>query len=213
MDWELDPNRCLEPTEFMDFRHEVVVSCVDRLDLAGLKPKERAVRAFNFVRDQVPYEFFAKVNRYEYVASHILKIKKGFCVQKAMLLATLGRAAGIPSALVVADLRDYTMPQRLVCALGSNVLESHAVTAFHLDGRWVLACPALSPDVVERRGLRLVEFTGEEDALLHSTTASGERHAEYARWRGIHADLPFDMIVSDYRKVYDHIVAKVQQET
>lgn len=105
MNWDLDPSACLEPTDFVNADHPAIVDCVGRLELARRTPVERAVRLFEFVRDDVEYEFAAKLKREEYVASYVLAEGKGFCVQKSVLLCALARAAAIPTALVMSDLR------------------------------------------------------------------------------------------------------------
>ena len=199
MNWNLDPAACLGPTEFFDSEHPAIQDCVNRLGLAGRGPKEKAVRVFEFVRNRITYEFQVRFGRDEYVASFILADGKGFCVRKAVLLCTLGRAVGIPTAIVMADLRDYTMPTRIVEEFGTDTLPYHGLTAFHLDGGWVRADATLSPELVRRKGYRLVEFNGKDEALLLATTLSGEPHVEYTGWRGIYADLPYDEIMAEFR--------------
>jgi transglutaminase-like putative cysteine protease len=169
---------------------------MERLDVSGLVPVERAARVFEFVRDEITYDFLAKLKREEYEASYTLRVGQGFCTQKAVLLAALGRGAGIPTALVLTDLRDNSLPERVVRAMGgSNLFEYHGLVAFHLGGRWVKADATLSPDVVRRRRYRPVEFNGRQDALLAATTLEGKPHIRYESVRGVYADLPFDEMV------------------
>jgi transglutaminase-like putative cysteine protease len=191
MKFELDPSLCIAPTEFIESEHPAIRACVDSLDVMGLSEHERAVRLFEFVRDHIEYEFCAKTHRHEYLASFILADGKGFCVQKAVLLCALGRAAGLATGIVMADLRDHTFPPRIVEVMRTDTLEYHGLTAFYLDGRWLRADATLSPELVTRKGYRLVEFNGREEALLSETTADGGPHVEYVQWRGIYADLPY----------------------
>ncbi|HEO69976.1 MAG TPA: transglutaminase family protein, partial [Candidatus Hydrogenedentes bacterium] len=131
---DLDPLDCLEPTGFMNFEHPDIQACLAGLHVEGLTAKDKAVRLFNFVRDGIEYEFLAKLERHEYAASHVLALGRGFCVQKAVLLCALGRAAGLPTAIVMTDLRDRTLPARVVEAIGTDTLLYHGLTAFYLGG-------------------------------------------------------------------------------
>ena len=190
-----EPGACLEPTAFLDFDHPRVQARFRELDVMGMSPPARAVRLFEFVRDKVTYEFRAKIWRDEYPASYTLNVGCGFCTQKAVVLAALGRAARIPTALVLADLRDRSLPERIVKAMKNDILEYHGFVAFHLDGRWVHADATLSPDVVKRKQYRLVEFDGQHDALLAPTTLDGSPHVEYVGFHGVYTDLPADEIL------------------
>ena len=190
-----DPAECLKPTAFLDSDHPSIRACVERLIAPDATPRETAVRVFEFVRDSIQYEFFAKLTREEYVASYILEKGRGFCIQKGVLLCTLARAAGVPAALVFHDLRDHSFSPKVRQAVGGNVMSYHGIAAFHLDGRWLQADAALSPDVITRKGYRPVVFDGTSDALLAPTTLAGEPHAEYINFHGGFADLPMDMIM------------------
>ncbi len=199
-----DPSGCLKPTRFLNCDHPALKECVEKLDVMRLPYPERASRLFYFVRDDIQYEFRAKLSADEYVASYTLEVGCGFCTQKAVLLAALGRAAAIPTAIALADLCDRSLPQRIVKAMRTNRLEYHGFTAFHLGGRWLHADATLSPSVVKRRHYRSVKFDGHEDAFLAPTTLRGDPHVEYEVVRGIYADLPFE-------EMYPVFVARFQE--
>lgn len=205
MKFDLDPASCLGATEFFEIEHPAVSACVAALDADGAAPNEQAVKAFEFVRDRITYEFRAKLTREEYHASYILRVGKGFCTQKATLLCALGRAMGIPSALVMTDLRDHTFPDHVLEALGTDTLAYHGIAAFHLDGRWLCADATLSPELCARRGYRLSQFDGRENGLLPAETLAGAPHVEYVRWRGIYADLPFEEMLASFRE-FEHLI-------
>ncbi len=201
----LAPEACLEPTPFIDARHPAILDALARLGLEGAPPGERAAAVFAFVRDEVSYEFMAKFTREEYVASHVLSTGRGFCVQKSVLACALGRAAGVPTALVLTDMRDHSLPARMARALGTDVMYQHGLNAFHLGGAWLLADGVFSPDLVSRRAYRPVLFDGTADALLSPTTLSGRPHIEYTAFHGIHADLPFDAMMDEFRRGYSRV--------
>ncbi|MGE3737208.1 MAG: transglutaminase, partial [Blastocatellales bacterium] len=112
------------------------------------------------------------------------------------------RAAGIPTALVLTDLRDYTLSPRIREMLGTDIMHHHGLNAFYLDGRWLKADASLSPDIMQRKGYRLVEFNGQQDALLAPTTLAGQPHAEYLVFHGLYDDLPYEQIMAAFRAAY-----------
>lgn len=189
-----DVEACLAPTETINARHPGIVACARFLGLAGLAPRERAARVFEFVRDKIDYVFLPAHARRAYVASSVLQAGRGFCVQKAILLCALGRAAELPTALVLSDLRDATLPEALARALGTSTLYHHGLNAFQLDGRWLLADASLPLTLCERRRYRSVCFDGTADALISPTTLAGRPHAIYEKIHGAYPDLPWEQM-------------------
>jgi len=201
---KLDAETCLQPTDIIDADHPAIVQCLASLGIAGLSPSDRARALFEYVRDEVRYEFMAKLTREEYIASRVLTDRKGFCVQKAILLCALGRAADIPTALVLSDLRDHTLPTKIVSAIGTDVMHHHGLNAFYLDGQWVKVDASLSSELAKKKGCRLVEFDASGDALQATTTLAGEPHCEYLRFHGLFADLPFQQMMSAFFHAYQN---------
>lgn len=190
-DRSLDPLVCLGPTAFIDTGTAAIVDTARTL-ARGASPVERAVAIFRFVRDELEYRF----------QSTILGQRGGFCVQKAIVAAALGRAAGIPTSLVLSDLRDRSLPSRVVAALGTDIMFHHGLTGFHLEGAWRIADASLSPALVTRKDYRVVDFTGHDDAVQSSTTVDGRPHAEYLRIHGLYADLPFEQMIAAFQAGY-----------
>lgn len=202
LDRSLDPRECLEPTQYVESDSAAVVALAERIAGGEANPRDRAIRLFEHVRDSIRYEFRAKLSRDEYRASRVLSEGRGFCVQKSVLLCALLRAAGIPAALVLCDLKDHTLPPRIVEAMGTDVMFHHGLDAIHLDGHWLLADASLSPDVVERKRYRRVELDGTNDALFPTTTLEGAPHAEIVRFHGMYADLPFEQMMAAFMTGY-----------
>jgi transglutaminase-like putative cysteine protease len=199
---ELD--RFLEPTTFVDAHHPSIVACVESLKLQDAPPAEKARRIFRFVRDEIRYEFMAKLTREEYVASNVLADGKGFCVQKAVLLAALARSAGVPAALVLCDMKDHTLSAKLVSAIGTNVMHHHGLSALHLAGTWVRVDASLTPAVLEKKRTPTVLFDGEHDALLSPVTDAGAPHVDYVTIHGSYDDLPFEQMIAAFADAYRH---------
>lgn len=191
------PETCLAATEHIDSDSRVVRESLQRLDINDLDEVERASRLFNFVRDEIDYEFTVRLKPDDYVASQILSDGRGFCVRKAIALCALGRAAGIPSALAYSDLLDHTLPESVVQAMGTNCIHHHGLAAFFLDGRWVKFDASIPSRYAAKRGLRSVEFDGQQDALQAPLTRDGDAHVEYVCWHGLFNDFDFPKLMSN----------------
>lgn len=201
---DLDPATCLSATTFIDCEHPAIVAAARAFDVET-DPVARAVAAFEFVQDGVEYEFMAHSDPQEYVASHVLAQQRGFCIPKAVLLCALGRALGVPTALVLSDLTDHTLPPRITDVMGTNTMYQHGLNAFHLDGQWVLADASLSAGIVNRKRYRPIAFDGASDALHSSTRLDGTPHAHYSAFHGLYPDLPYDEVMTALAIRYAHV--------
>lgn len=197
-----DPANHLHETSYLTTKAPEVIEILDQIRVGALSQTERAIALFSFVRDQITFEFLPKQHQYMYKATHILEVGRGFCVQKATLLTTLGRAAGIPTALVFTDLRDQSLSPLAQQVIGTDILTYHGLAAFFLDGRWVKVDPTFSPEITKKKRYLPVEFDGTLDALIHPTTATGSPHAEYLRWHGYFQDLPFEAMIAAFTRTY-----------
>lgn len=197
-----DPSDCLGSTSFIDSDSPSIVACLDEIGIKKSSAEQRAVEVFEYVRDEIEYEFGIRHTPEEFAASFTLKDGKGFCVRKAVLLCALGRAAGIPSAIILSDMRDRSLSPRVRDSLGTDVMYHHGLTAMFLNGRWLRVDASLSPDIYIRKAYRPVVFDGISDALQADTTLSGDPHAEYLEFHGIYADLPYEQMMSAYVKKY-----------
>lgn len=156
---------------------------------------ESVKRLFEWVRDEIAYEMSPEVDsRDVWRATRTLERGYGFCQQKAVLLASLLRARGIPAGIVVQDLLDHKIPPHYVAFIGHQRLEVHGLTCAYLDGRWVLLDATLPRRLCEKKRYRLVEFDGERDATLPATDLGGESHFELVDELGIWPDLPDEIV-------------------
>ena len=193
----------LNPTDTIDSESETIVRTAGQLTAGCSTDSEKAVKLFYFVRDSIPYNvYMISMFREDFVATTVLERGKGYCVQKAVLLAALGRAAGIPTRLAFASIRNHRTPARFVEKLGTNVFPRHGYDQFLLDGRWVSVAATFDRALCEKNGLRTVEFDGVNDAILPPADASGNPYIEYVEKYGYDADLPLDWIVSEISRVW-----------
>ncbi|HQO01619.1 MAG TPA: transglutaminase family protein [Spirochaetota bacterium] len=185
----------LQPTYYIDCDNEQITHMAGYLTSGCSSMKEKAVRLFYYVRDEIPYNLYMiSVFSEDFIASRVLQWGKGYCVQKAVLLAALGRASGIPSRLSFAAIRNHTIPENIRALTGDNIFPRHGYNEFLIDGTWVSAAATFDRALCGKRGLPAVEFNGVENAYLPSTDAGGNPYIEYVEKYGHYADLPFDWI-------------------
>ncbi|MCD6570843.1 MAG: transglutaminase domain-containing protein, partial [Deltaproteobacteria bacterium] len=163
---------------------------------------QKARKLFYFVRDSIAYSLYMiSVFKEDFIASRVLEWGKGYCVQKAVLLTALGRAAKIPTRLTFARIRNHKVPHKIIQMTGTNVFPRHGYTQFFLDDKWVSLAPTFDKGLCEKNGLPTVEWDGKGDAMLPQRDLQGRPYIEYLERFGPHSDLPFDWIAEKISKV------------
>ena len=196
------PTDCLAPTRFLESDAPEIVELAGSLTRAT--PSETATALFDWVRDEVRYDPWTAMDPPEqYRATAILARRRGYCVQKAVLLAALARAAGIPTRLGFADVRNHKTPEHMRQMMGTDLFVFHGFVEFWLDERWLKAAPTFDREATRRAGALLVELDGTGDAVLHPVDPEGHPHIEYLRSRGAYADLPLEEIRRTFVEVYE----------
>lgn len=186
----------LSPSPYFDFDKPPVRDASRRLIQDLATNREKAVRIFYWVRDGIRYTIYGKRSLPEHFrASYVLSAAEGYCVQKAILLVAMARAASIPARLRFAAIRNHLMPPELLEKRGTNFFAYHGYTDLYLEGSWIKASPTFDLVCSKNKGLRPVEFDGEHDAMLPFDTLDGKRHIEYVEDRGVFEDVPFDAIM------------------
>jgi len=185
----------LRSTETIDCDNGAVRETANRLTGGLLTEGERARALFYFVRDEVHYNVYMISTFIEdFRASTVLKRGKGYCVQKAVLLAALARAAGIPSRLIFAKIRNHKVPASLHAQTGIDHFPSHGYTQLFLKGRWVSVTPSFDKELCEKAGVPAGDFDGEHDATLSAVDLAGNPYIEYLEKYEPQADLPFEWL-------------------
>jgi len=196
---------CLTPTRTIESDHPTVVGLASDL-CAGIETAdERAVRLFEYVRDEIRYTVhvdFADIEAYRATAT--LRRGEGFCVPKSILLVALLRSQGIPARLHFADLRNRLVPDDLRELMGTDIFYFHGYVELFLDGQWLKVTPSFDPVTCQRRGIVPSIFDGRSDALLSPTDVGGRPQFEYLRDRGTRDDLPFEEVLSTLYRRYPH---------
>lgn len=200
-----DPNLApfLTSTETIESNHESIVRTATKLTEGCSTNAEKATALFYFVRDSIPYNLFMiSVFIEDFRASRILEWGKGYCVQKAVLLAALGRAADIPSRLLFAQIRNHRIPPHIVQRTGTTIFPRHGYNQFFIDGKWISTAATFNKGLCEKNGLPTVEFDGKHDALLPDKDLNGNPYIEYVETFPPEADLPFEWIAQKLSTIW-----------
>ncbi|SPD75289.1 Transglutaminase-like protein [uncultured Desulfobacterium sp.] len=202
---EKDPDTYLKPTFTIESDHEKIVRAAHDLTRGCKSNDEKAVRLFYFVRDSIAYNLYMiSLFVEDYKASRVLEWKEGNCVQKAVLFTSLARAAGIPSRLVFAMIRNHRVPDHVYKKIGTNIFYRHGYNQFFLSGRWVSVAATFDKHTCNKNGVPVVEFDGKNDATLPEKDLKGMPCIEYIEKFPAFDDLPFEWI---YETIADKTTA------
>jgi transglutaminase-like putative cysteine protease len=183
------------PTKAIDSDNEAIIEKAVQLTSHCGNDCEKAVALFYFVRDSIHYNVYMISTFFEdFIASTVLANGKGYCVQKAVLLAALARVASIPSRLIFARIKNHKAPWELIAQTGLDVFPSHGYTQLFLGGKWINVTPAFDRELCEKSGVPAVEFDGIHDASLAANDLSGKPYVEYIEKYEPQADLPFEWL-------------------
>jgi transglutaminase-like putative cysteine protease len=193
----------LEPTPILNSDHSRVAGFANEAIGDSVNPIDKAVRLYYAVRDGIVYDpYYPFYLPEHYRASNILEIGRGYCVCKAALLCTVGRAAGIPSRIGFATVRSHLATTNLIEYLGSDLFVYHGFTEFYLEGKWVKATPAFNKELCRRHKVAPLEFDGREDSLFQEYDTENKRYMEYLTYHGTYSDVPVDRILEAWYETY-----------
>jgi len=185
----------LRPTPTIDADNKHIIEAARRITAGCSSDGQKAVKLFYFVRDEIRYNvYMISVFIADFRASRILEWGKGYCVQKAVLLAALGRASGIPTRLVFAKIQNHKLPAHLLEMTGTNIFPRHGYNQFFLGGKWVSAAATFDKELCTKNGLPTVEFNGRSNAVLPEKDLKGGPFIEYVEKFTPREDLPFEWI-------------------
>jgi transglutaminase-like putative cysteine protease len=201
----------LAPTWFIDSDADEVGDFARTTVGSADEPVERAVALFHAVRDGIRYDpYHISYEREAFRASSVVRSSGNWCVPKSVLLAASARHVGIPARLGFADVRNHLTSEKLSATMGTDLFAWHGYAELLLPDpegrsgelRWFKLSTAFNIELCDRFGVKVLEFDGTDDALMHPYDQAGNRHMEYVRQRGSYDDLPFDRILSDFAEIY-----------
>ncbi len=195
----------LAPTFFIDADHPDITAYTKKHIENAKDDIEKAVSLYYAVRDGWRYSPYNINLRHEaMVASNIMTRESAYCVEKSCVLAAVARAAGIPSRLGFANVRNHIGTERIEKFLKTDVLVFHGYTELYLDGKWVKSTPAFNKGLCDKLGVAPLEFNGKEDSIFQEFDRNGGDFMEYLHDYGVFHDVPHDMFVMELKSHYPH---------
>ncbi len=193
----------LKATPTFDCDNEAIREKARTVTKGQRKAADKAKSLFYFVRDEIKFFPYLPLDILEsYRASRNLGVGGGMCIQKAVLLATLARAVGIPARVHFVDIRNYRATDNIRDALGTNLFPYHGFDELYIDRNWVKATPTFELKVCQEHRLFHVEFDGKHDAMLPPRDLDGNPHIEYLQDHGCYENVPLDEIYNAWSKAY-----------
>ncbi len=196
----------LRPTEFLDSDHTLVREFAERHTAGQADDVNKAVALYYAVRDGFQYDpYVLDLRRPSLKASALLAKSRGYCVEKAVLLAASARAVGIPSRLSFYIVRNHIATDRLAKALERDYLVFHGAAEMYLEDQWIKATPAFNRRLCEFLGVEPIDFDGRSDAIFQQYDRDGNVFMEYLHDYGAFDDMPYEMFLDELEKHYPHL--------
>ena len=201
----------LSPTPHIDCDSTIIKAYVKKKTVGLSKATDKAIALFQSVRDDVLYDpYYYDLNPEAMKGSAILSKGRGYCVAKALVYTTATRAAGIPSRLGFADVKNHLSTQRLRELMGTDLFVYHGYSEIHLKGRWIKVTPTFNASLCQKFGVLPLQFDGENHCLFHPFDAKGKKHMEYVKDRGPYDDVPVTEIIEASCKAYPKLFAQLE---
>ncbi len=204
----------LRPGIFIDSDHPDVVAYAEKITMGIQENTLQAIRLYYAIRDGFKYfPYNIDLNPRALKASALLKKNRGYCIEKANLLAAATRALGIPARLGFAIVRNHIGTEKLEKILRTDKLVFHGYTELFLEGKWVKATPAFDAALCERMGVHPLEFDGKTDSIFQESDRSGGRFMEYIHDYGNFPDIPYSKMIEEFRKHYPHLFEDLEKNS
>ncbi len=201
----------LQPTEFLDFDQESVREFAEKNIVGAKNETEKAIALYRAVRDGFQYNpYILDLRREGLKASNLLSRNRGYCVEKAVLLAAAARAVNVPSRLSFYIVRNHIATERLERALKKNYLVFHGAAEVFLNGNWLKTTPAFNAGLCKYLGVAPLEFDGTRDSIFQEYDHQGNVFMEYLHEYGAFGDLPYEMYLEELGRHYPHIFGNAQ---
>lgn len=198
---QLSETEALTPGAFIDSDASAIVDAAHAHRRATQAETARAL--YLFTRDGIRYDPYVDYTDPDtYRASAVLKKGSGYCVGKASLFAALCRAAGIPAALGLADVRNHLATPELLARVGTDIFHYHGFAAVKPGSEWLKVSPTFNAELCAKLGVGVLEFDGTQDALLQPHDARGRQFMAYLADHGQFQDVPFVPLLEEMTRLY-----------
>lgn len=199
-------DKYLESAFFINSDHPDVIRYAKETVEDETDSLKNVLKLYYRIRDDFKYfPYNIDLNPDALRASELLKKNKGYCIEKANLLAATCRSIGVPARLGFAIVTNHIGTANLEKILKTSKLVFHGYTEVFLDDKWVKATPAFDAALCNRLGVQPLEFDGKNDSIFHEYDSSGGRFMEYEHDYGTFSDIPYDLMIAEFKKYYPHL--------
>ena len=201
-----------EATDLLDYKHERVQEFINRHIQSDMTGKEKAIALYIGVRDG--WRYTANLIYFElaqWKSSSIIQRPEGHCLDKAILLTTCLRGAGIPARLHLAKVKNHIAAEHLIERLGTDELTPHGMVDVYLDGRWIKVSPAFNKSLCDRLNVDPLDFDGEQDSVFQQYDRAGGLFMEYIEDYGHFEDVPMAFIFNNMKEHYNGLRERFEQ--
>lgn len=161
-------------TRYCDCDSNLIKSKTKELINGICDDDEKAVKLFNFVRDNFLYTF----GPWNIKASETLQMRKGMCTNKSNLLIALLRAVGIPAGYGILRVNAKEYFGFITLPLFKKFISSNSVHIYcyvYLKNKWIKCDPSTDKQFANNIGYfnppsKLVEWNGNNDAIANIDT-------------------------------------------
>ena len=200
-----DLSAFLQPGPTVESDSSEIISFAARAAGDSDSERDRAIRLYYAVRDQIRYDpYTSSLEVEDLKATRTLTLQRGWCVSKAILLAAACRALAIPARPGYADVRNHLSTEKMRQRMQTDVFYWHGYTAIYLDSEWLKATPAFNIELCQKFGLLPLEFDGTEDSIYHPYDVAGNRHMDYLHQHGEFAEPPLRQMLETFKREYPH---------
>ena len=194
----------VQADRFLDYDEQTISDYALRvLGHSCQAPTDMAVKLYYAVRDEILYDpYTLSCDPEDYRASTILAKRRGFCVQKAVLLCALARAVGIPARLGFATVTNHLASRKLMEFIGTHIFVFHGYTELGVDQRWIKATPAFNRELCSKYRVPPLEFNGRDDALFQPYNSAQKPFMEYIGYHGSFSTIPLPQMLQAWEDFY-----------
>ncbi|HMN89583.1 MAG TPA: transglutaminase family protein [Saprospiraceae bacterium] len=193
----------LTATKFINSDHPKIRAFAEKITNGSRAPIQKAVRIYYAVRDGWKYNpYNISLQDDALLASNILQKEDGHCIDKAVLMIALLRAAGVPARLCLAKVCNHIAAERMTEAFGTDELTPHGYVEVWLNERWVKATPAFNKELCEKLGVAPLDFDGQHDSVFQEFDRAGGQFMAYLEEYGCFDDVPLDFIYDNMKAHY-----------
>jgi transglutaminase-like putative cysteine protease len=196
----------LSPARFIDSGHPTIIAFARQHTSHATNDEQKATRLFEAVRDGFYYDpYRIDLAREAFIASNILKRERAYCIEKAIVLAAVLRAAGLPARLYFGNVRNHIATEKFTEYLKTDVMVFHGSAEVFLHKKWIKLTPAFNKSLCEKLNVDPLVFNGTDDAIFQQFDRSHHEFMEYLEDYGSFNDLPYSLLIREFKRFYGHI--------